>query len=118
MERKRGGGVLIYVHENFEYCFMNDLSVSDWDKEIVTIEITNNQTKNILLSCCYRPPDGVSENLSMFLQQIIKKRINDKKENYIVKNLNMNCFLYNDDQKIKNFYVASFETVQYITAIK
>jgi hypothetical protein len=113
MERKtnkRGGGVLIYVHENFEYCVRNELSVSDRDKEIVTIEITNNKTKNILLSCCYRPPDGVSENLSMFLQQIIKKGINEKKENYLIGDLNMNCFQYNDDNKIKNFYDAIFET--------
>nr|XP_047138797.1 uncharacterized protein LOC124814805 [Hydra vulgaris] len=54
----------------------NDLSVSDGDGEILTIEIINERTKNILVSCCYRPPDGVSENLSMFLQQnVIAKEL-------------------------------------------
>ena len=77
---KRGGGILIYVHENIRHCCRNDLSVSDGDGEILTIEIINERTKNILVSCCYRPPDGVSENLSMFLQQKVIAKGNKKKK--------------------------------------
>ncbi|XP_065654575.1 uncharacterized protein LOC136081205 [Hydra vulgaris] len=93
------------------HCCRNDLCVSDGDGEILTIEIINERTKNILISCCYRPPDGVSENLSMFLQQkVIAKGNNEKKKNFLIGDFNMNCFDYNDDNKVRNFYDAIFES--------
>ena len=39
-----------------------NLSLSDKDKEILTIEIISKEGKNILLSCCYKPPKGIMEN--------------------------------------------------------
>lgn len=79
---KRGGGILIYAHETLRLILRGELSVSDCDKDVLTIEIENKKTKNLLISCCYRPPGGVSENLSMFLQQIIKKRKSGKEKKY------------------------------------
>ena len=49
---KRGGGVLIYIHKRLNCNLRNDLCVSDKDKEILTIEISRENDKNILLSCC------------------------------------------------------------------
>ena len=37
---KRGGGVLIYIHKSLTCNLLNDLCVSDKDKEILTIEIS------------------------------------------------------------------------------
>ncbi|XP_065639761.1 uncharacterized protein LOC136072559 [Hydra vulgaris] len=102
---KRGGGVLIYVKEHIAHNIRNDMCVSDGDKEIVTIEILNNKKNNILLSCCYRSPDGASENLSFFLQQnIIHKGSKENKITFIIGDFNMNCLIYNKDKKIKSFY--------------
>ena len=73
------------MNEIIVYYVRNDLSASDSDKEILTIEIMNNQSKNILLSCCYRPPDGVSENLSIFFEKSIFKKVlkeNKKRPKY------------------------------------
>ena len=51
-----------------------------FDKETTTIEISRENDKNILLSCCYRPPSGDSENLSGFLQnKIIEKSVSEGK---------------------------------------
>ena len=50
---KRGGGVLIYICKSLAYNLRNDLCVSDKDKDILTIEISREIDKNILLSCCY-----------------------------------------------------------------
>ena len=58
--KKRRGGVLIYLKNNLVYRMRDDLTVADGDKEILTIEILNQESKNILLSCCYRPPHGRS----------------------------------------------------------
>ncbi|XP_065683499.1 uncharacterized protein LOC136096317 [Hydra vulgaris] len=107
---KRGGGVLIYAHKTLRRVFRGDLSISDSDEEVLTIEIESNQTKNLLISCCYRPPAGMSENLSMFLHNVIKKGDTEKKKNILLGDFNMNCFLYNNDYKVKNFYDTFFET--------
>ena len=54
---KQGSGVVIYIPK----------SLTGKDKEILTIGISRENDKNVLLSCCYRPPNGDSENLSGFL---------------------------------------------------
>ena len=70
----------IYIHKRLICNLRNDLCVSDKDQEILTIEISRENDKNILLSCCYRPPNGDSENLSTFLQNnIIEKSLSEKK---------------------------------------
>ena len=107
---KRGGGVLIYIHKRLNCNLRNDLCVSDKDKEILTIETSRENDKNILLSCCYRPPNGDSENLSTFLQNnIIEKSVSEKKIGYIIGDFNMNCLKYHENAKTKYFYDNIFE---------
>ena len=66
--------------------------------------------KNILLSCCYRSPNGESENLSGFLQnKIIEASFSEKKITYIVGDFNMNCLKYHQIAKTKHFYDNIFE---------
>ena len=88
----------------------NHLCVSDKDKEILTIQISKENDKNILLGCCYRPPSGDSENLSAFLQnKIIEKSVLEKKMSYIIGDFNMNCLKYHENAKTKHFYDKIFE---------
>ena len=109
---KRGGGVLIYIRKSLAYNLCNDMCVSDKDKDILTIEISRKNDKNILLSCCYRPPSGDSENISAFLQnKIIEKSVSEKKMSYITRDFNMNCLKYNKNAKTKHFYDNIFERV-------
>ena len=76
---KHGSGVLIYFHKNLACNLRSDLCVTDKDKEILNIQISRKNDKNILLSCCYRPPSGDSENLSVFLQnKTIEKSVSEK----------------------------------------
>ena len=97
---KRNGGVLIYIHQILT-CNLNlDLCASDKDKEILTIDKYRHR------SCCYRPPNGDSENVRVFLQnRIIDKSVSEKKFNYIIGNFTMNCLRYLDENaKTKHFY--------------
>ena len=56
------------------------MCVSDKDKEILTIEISRENDKIILLSCYNRPLTGDSQNLSAYLQnKIIGKSVPEKK---------------------------------------
>ena len=66
--------------------------------------------KNIIVSCCYRPPNGDSENLSTFLRKnIIKKSVSEKTISYIIGDFNMNCLNYHENAKTKYFYDKIFE---------
>ena len=84
--------MLIYIHKSLTCNLRNDLCISDKDKEILAIEISRENDKNIFLSCCYRPPSGDSENLSAVLKKkIIVKSVSEKKISYMIEDFNMNC---------------------------
>ena len=107
---KHGGDVLIYIQKSLPYNLRNDLCVSNKSEEILTIEISRGNDKNILLSCCYMPPSGDSGNLSAFLQnKIIEKSVSEKGMSYIIGDFNMNCLKYHENAKTKHFYDNIFE---------
>ena len=107
-----GGVVLFCIHKSQAYNLRNDLCVSDKDKEILTIEISKENDENILLSCCYRPPCGDSENLSVFLQKkIIENSVSEKKMSYTTGDFNMNCLKYHENTKAKHFYDNIFASL-------
>ena len=78
---KRGGGVLIYIHKSLKCNLRNDLCVSDKDKEILTIETSRENEKNIVLSRCYRPPNGDSEKPKQVFTKQNHRKISFRKEN-------------------------------------
>ena len=55
------------------YKIRKDVSISDTDKIILTIEIISTESKNMLLSCCYRPPKGITENLTAYLTALFQR---------------------------------------------
>ena len=108
--KKRGGGIFIYIKENVQFIKRLDLTVSDDDKEVLTIEILTQKNKNILLSCCYRPPSGVIKHFNTFLNDVIFKKSNrEKKLNYLIGDFNLDCLQYHVKHKIKEFYNDLFK---------
>ena len=66
----------------------------------MTIEISRENDNNILVSCCYRPPNHDSENLNGLLQnKIIEKSVSGKKIRYIRGDYNINCWKYHENAK-------------------
>ena len=55
---KRGNGVLMYIRNDLTYKIRNDLCISDGNRDTLTIELLTKSIKNIIVSCCYKPPDG------------------------------------------------------------
>ena len=99
----------IYVAKDLNVEVRNDLTISDGDKEILTLEITNRGAPNIILSCCYKPPTGSNENLTTFVNNIFEKSFHEKKKCYLLGDYNINCFDYDDNEKVKNFYDSLYE---------
>ena len=48
--RKRGGGIINFIHKEIMFKMRDDLSVSDADNEVLTIEIINQNCKNIFIA--------------------------------------------------------------------
>ena len=107
--KNRGGGVLIFIKKNLSYKIRKDLSESDEHKEILSLEVSCKNSSNILLSCCYKPPKGDNDILSMFLKQVFKKSTAEKKPYYLIGDLNINCLEYFENEKVSTFYNSLFE---------
>ena len=91
------------------YKIRKDLSISDNDKEILATEIISKESKNILLSCCYRPSNGITKNLTTYLGSIFQEVQNEKKKIFIINDFNLNYSNYNEDSNIRHFYDKVFE---------
>ena len=106
---KKRGSILIYVKPGLMYKIRKTLSISDKDKEILTIEIISKESKNMLISCCYRSPEGITENLTAYLASIFQGVQNEKNKIFIIGDFNLNCLNYNEDSNIRHFYHKVFE---------
>ena len=106
---KRGESILIYAKTNLMYKIRKDLSISDKDKEILTIEIISKESKNVLSSCCYRPPKGITENLTAYLYSTFQGAQNQKRKSFITGHFNLNCLNHNEDSNNGDFYHNVFE---------
>ena len=91
------------------YKIRKDLSLSDKGKEILAIEIISKKSKNMLISCCCRPPKGIPENLTAYLTSIFQGVQNEKKKIFIIGDFNLNCLNYNEDSNRRHFYHRVFE---------
>ena len=60
----------------------------------------------MLHSCCYRPPKGITENLTTYFASIFKGVQNEKKKSFMIGDFNLNCLNQNED---KYFYHEVFE---------
>ena len=67
------------------YKIRKDLSISVKDEQILTIEIISKENKNMLISCSYRPPKGITENLAAYLASIFQGVQNEKKNEELFK---------------------------------
>ena len=75
---------MIFIKKTLSYKIRKDLSESDEHKEILSLEVSCKNSSNILLSCCYKPPKGDNDILSMFLKHVFKKSTAEKKPYYLI----------------------------------
>ena len=76
---------------------------------MLCLEISYKNSSNILLSCCYSPPQGDNNILSIFLKHICKKSLAEKKLYLLIGGLNINCLEYFKNENVSTFYNSLFE---------
>ena len=68
----RGSEVLIFIKNNLSYKIGKDLSKSDEDKEILFLEILNENSSKIPPTYCLKQPKVDNAILSMLLKKFLK----------------------------------------------
>ncbi|XP_065642226.1 uncharacterized protein LOC136073884 [Hydra vulgaris] len=104
---KRGEGIVIYIQNDLNTKLRNDLSNSDGNIEVLTMEVTN-ASKNFLVSTCYRPPDGDTCKFSNYMKYLITKN-REQKKLFIIGDININILKYNEHAVTKNFFDDMFQ---------
>lgn len=103
---KTGGGIYVYVLEEFTYKTRYDLSFSEPDFESFTLEIYIKPSKNIIVTTSYRPPNGSLNNFKNHLNDYFEIACKKKKDSsfLFVGDFNVDYLKYGENIKIQQFY--------------
>ena len=101
---KRGSGVLMYIRNDLSYKIRNDLCTSDGNREILTTESLTKSMKNIIVSCCYKPPDGNWKNHCDHLQKIPTNATMENKLYFVTGDFNLNCLEFYQSSEIRQYF--------------
>ena len=113
-EKKRGGGVSMYIHSILQYKTRNDLQLGG-DVNSVFIEIFKVSVKtkhNVICGCVYRPPSMSLKTFNELLNSMLGKLQHEHKYVYITGDFNVNVLQdvegSLDTQDFKNIFSSSF----------
>ena len=98
---RRGGGVAIFVHESLCYTKRNNLYINCEAIESLSIEIRNNDGKNIIFNIVYRPPDGDLEVCENYFQSILSHNSIRNKSVILAGDFNINVLDFEQNNKSK-----------------
>ena len=99
----------MYIKNDFTYKIRNDLCISDGDREIFTIQLLTESMKNVIVSSCYKPPDGNWKNHCHHLQKILTNTTMQNKLYFVTGDFNMNCLEFHQNSKVRQFSNNMFE---------
>ena len=100
---RSGGGVGMYLQSSLNYTISEDLKCNSGLYESIFVEIKCENSKNILLGCIYRPPEGSIPNCLEELEILLEKLRNEKKIIYIGGDFNINLLNYSNDGNVSQF---------------
>ena len=102
-KEKRGGGVCVFVHEQYMFKTRKDLSISNDENEHLCIEIINKQRKNIIVNTCYRPPGSKVKPFKKHVASVFNQVKRENKKKIFVGDLNINSLDYSSNSVVRNF---------------
>ena len=99
----------MFIRNDLNFKLRNDLDKFDSDIEILSIEIENKNSKNIVLSGIYRLPRGNINSFKDHLRTIMSKNSLTSKHVFITGDFNINSLDYSSNEHVKDFFDASFQ---------
>ena len=97
-----------FVKKSFCCKTRQDLSINCDAIESLSLEMTNENSKNITLNLTYRPPNGDVKEFEKHLHKILSINEILKKEVIMAGNFNMNLLGCEQNKKVQNFLNIMF----------
>ena len=107
---KKGGGICIYIHKQLEFKLRNDTDIFNSEIKICFVEIINSKSRNVVVTGVYRPPKGDIKVFKNYCKDFLKKKSGSSKTVFMVGDLNINSFDYDNNALVKNFFNLIFQS--------
>ena len=108
--KKNGGGICIYIHKHLELKLRNDIDIFNNEIETCSVEIIYSKSRSFVVTAVYRPPKGDIEVFKNYCKDFLKKRIASSKIVFMVEDLNINSFDYDNNELVKKFFNLIFQS--------
>lgn len=106
----KGGGISFFIHKSLHFKLISHLDEMSDVYESFSIEIINENSKNIVVTGIYRPPKGDARLFINQFQHMLSKIKNlNQKDIFIAGDFNINSFDYENNSSVKNFFNSVFE---------
>ena len=118
MNKKRGGGVALYLHNKFCFTEINTYSKLLFDVcESCIIEVESNQRPNIIIASLYKPPEIDICLFGTAISKLLEEVTSSNKTLFIAGDTNIDLLKYGSNKKISNFLdsILSFGLLPSIT---
>lgn len=100
---RTGGGTCLFLHNSINYKLRSNLSINTDDCESLTVELINQNTRNIIVTVMYRKPAGIFKEFKRHFKSHLTKLDHLNKHIYIAGDLNLNILEYTSKNEVKTF---------------
>ena len=103
-QHKLGGGVGLFIKTDLQFKLRNDLqSTNSKLYESIFVEIIQNNGKNIIVGCVYKPPDTSVTEFNNSIKIILSKISSENKLSYLIGDFNINFLNVDSHQPTDDF---------------
>ena len=107
---KKGDSICIYIHKQLGFKLRNDTDIFNSEIKICFVEIINSKSRNVVVTGVYRPPKGYIKVFKNYCKDFLKKKRGSSKIVFMVGDLNINSFDYDNNALVKNFFNLIFQS--------
>ena len=108
-KNKKRGGICIYIHKSLDFKIRNDIDKFDNDLETCSVEIVNSKSKNFIITGIYTAPKSDVKELKNYCKNLLKRKNTNGKTVFILGDLNVNSFDYDNNESVKKFSNMIFQ---------
>ena len=108
---KRGGGVSLFINENFTVNVRTDLEIMTDSIEMIFIELLKQESgldRDVLIGIVYRPPNQSIENFTKLVFERINSLKNENKILYVMGDFNINILNHDDHLPTSDFLESMY----------